>query len=42
MRRSQLLQNGPHQGLVALAREIDIRWKAEHLNEEDLRKDSRS
>ncbi len=25
-------------GLVALAREIDIRWKAEHLNEEDLRK----
>ena len=28
-------------GLVALAREIDIRWKAEHLNEEDLRKIAR-
>jgi len=25
-------------GLVALAREIDTKWKAEHLDEEDLRK----
>lgn len=25
------------QGLVALAREMDTRWKAEHLDEEDLR-----
>ncbi|TFG90825.1 MAG: hypothetical protein E4H15_06915, partial [Syntrophobacterales bacterium] len=26
------------QGLVALARDIDTKWKAEHLHEEDLRK----